>query len=490
MSNLVGMPVTTQKGLRWKKDRSSGVMPEWTTDPSIEDITTLVRRELDIPISDPCVVQVLTQNNFNKDYIVTCGSGREYILRLTVPVDPGSKTMSEVATIKYLRHDTEVPVPQVICHQASTDNELGLEWILRERMPGRKLGDEWNGMDYLKKEHLVRKMASIHAQLFQQRFDQLGNLYPANELPHLCTPGLDDIALLTLEASILSQHVGLGKIVSAPFFWGAHIDHNVPRGPYKRSQDWLAAQLQLSLLDLDDESKLETSDEIKRSIYQNIIDSYPGEPDEAATTIWKKQIDRMDTAPHLQYAREKVEEGKQRAQRLLDLMPKIFPEKEDDEEEFVLHHHSLHASNILVDSNSSLTGISDWECAHTAPLWLACQLPSFLELTDSTAAVFAYLNIEYANEEYKTQIKLRQFFLEEMQRICPEWVEVHKASQLKVGFEQCVQHFGKAGDGKWIDRWIGEVEEKGSAPLLKEIIRAEWVRDYVHGGYPFGSGLF
>jgi len=171
-------------------------------------------------------------------------------------------------------------------------------------------------------------------------------------------------------------------------------------------------------------------------------------------------------------------------------MPKVFPEEEDDEEVFVLHHQDLHAANILVDSNGELTGIFDWECAHTAPLWLACQLPQFLELTDSTAALFAYLNIEYGNEEYKTQVKLRQFFLKEMQRICPEWVEVHKASQMKVGVEQCVQHFGKAGDGKYIDMWIDEVEKEGSAPLLKEIIRAEWVRDYVHNVYPFGSRLF
>ncbi|KAI4625309.1 uncharacterized protein J4E87_005156 [Alternaria ethzedia] len=291
---------------------------------------------------------------------------------------------------------------------------------------------------------------------------------------------LNNIALLTLEASILSTKVGLGKIVSVPFFWGAHIDHNIPRGPYKRSQDWLAAQLQLSLLDLDDESKLETFDETKRSIYQNIIDSYLGEPDEAATTIWKKQIDRINTDPRLQYARGKVEEGKQRAQRLLDLIPKVFPEQAE-EEVFVLHHHSLHLSKILVSSTGALTSIPNWECTHTAPLWLACQLPSFLDLTDSTAAVFAYLNIEYVNEEYKTQVKLRQFFLEEMQRICPEWVEVHKAGQLKVGFEQCVQHFGKAGDGKYIDRWIDGVEREGSAMLLKEIVRAGWVGDYVCG---------
>ena len=160
-------------------------------------------------------------------------------------------------------------------------------------------------------------------------------------------------------------------------------------------------------------------------------------------------------------------------------MPKIFPE-EKDEEVFVLHYQDLHAANIFVDSNGSLTCIFDWECTHTAPLWLACQLPSFLDLTDSTAAVFAYLNIEYVNEEYKTQVKLRQIFLEEMQRICPEWVDVHEASQLKVGFEQCVEHFGKAGDGKYIDWWIDEVEKEWSATLLKEIVRAEWVWDYCH----------
>jgi len=53
-----------------------------------------------------------------------------------------------------------------------------------------------------------------------------------------------------------------------------------------------------------------------------------------------------------------------------------------------------------------------------------------------------------------------------------------------------VQNFGKAGDGKYIDWWIDEVEEKGSVPLLKEIMRTEWDRDYVHGAYPFGSRLF
>ncbi|KAH6860900.1 kinase-like domain-containing protein [Alternaria rosae] len=444
------MPVTIQKGLRWKKDRNLGVAPEWTTEPSIEDVTTLVRRELKIPTPDLCVVQFLTQNKFNKAYTVTCGSSQEYVLRLTVPVDPRSKTMSEVATIKYIRHHTEIPVPQVFCHQASTANEVGLEWILMARMPGRRLCDEWKGMDYLKKEQLVRKLVSVHAQLFQQRFNRLGNLYPANELSQLSTSDMDNITFLGPDASIRSTQLALGKIVSAPFFWGKHIDHNVPRGPYKHSRDWLSAQLQLNLLDLNDESNRETSDEIKRS----------------------------------------DDKAKNRAQRLLDLLPKNFPEEEEEEEVFVLHHHNLHAASMLVDENGELTGISDWECAHTAPLWLACQSPKILELSGSTASVSNPNPIqreiaEERNAEYDTKVKLRQVFLEEMQSVCPEWVEVHQSNQLKVGFEQVVQHFGAAGDGKYIDRWIDEVEKNGTAPLLREIIRTTWFEEYFRNGYPF-----
>lgn len=68
------------------------------------------------------------------------------------------------------------------------------------RMPGRRLRDEWKGMDYLKKEQLVRKLVCVYAQLFQQRFNRLGNLYPANELPQLSTSDMDNITFLGPDA--------------------------------------------------------------------------------------------------------------------------------------------------------------------------------------------------------------------------------------------------------------------------------------------------
>jgi hypothetical protein len=102
-------------------------------------------------------------------------------MRLTLPVDLPSKTMSEVATIEYTRYYTH-PAQQVFCHQAVSANELELEWILIDYVPSRRLHREWKGMSYEKNVELVRKMVPYHAQHFQKRFNRLHNLYPADEL--------------------------------------------------------------------------------------------------------------------------------------------------------------------------------------------------------------------------------------------------------------------------------------------------------------------
>ena len=81
--------------------------------------------------------------------------------------------MSEVATIEYIRHHTDIPVPEVIRHQATDANKLGFKGMM-SRVPGRKLRDQWSSTSWLKKELLVRKIVSYHAQLFQKRFKRIG----------------------------------------------------------------------------------------------------------------------------------------------------------------------------------------------------------------------------------------------------------------------------------------------------------------------------
>ena len=56
-------------------------------------------------------------------------------------------------------------------------------------------------------------------------------------------------------------------------------------------------------------------------------------------------------------------------QQLREILPSLFS-KDMQTEEFVLHHHDLNRSNILVDRTTlEITGIVDWECITTVPAW-------------------------------------------------------------------------------------------------------------------------
>lgn len=77
-------------------------------------IEKVVRREFSLPYEEPCEVEFLVEGAFNKVYLARCALAKEYIVRVTSPVQPRFKTMSEDATIKYIRYHTNIPAPTVL----------------------------------------------------------------------------------------------------------------------------------------------------------------------------------------------------------------------------------------------------------------------------------------------------------------------------------------------------------------------------------------
>ena len=56
-------------------------------------------------------------------------------------------------------------------------------------------------------------------------------------------------------------------------------------------------------------------------------------------------------------------------QQLQEILPSIFSQ-DMQTEEFVLCHHDLNRSNVMVDHTTlEITGIIDWECINTVPAW-------------------------------------------------------------------------------------------------------------------------
>jgi aminoglycoside phosphotransferase len=222
----------SQPGLVWEKRLLSDA-PTWSIEPSIDVIEKLARRYLDCD----CNVAFFSQGAFNKLYSVD--SSREaFVFRVTLPVAPKTKTLSEVATMSFVRETTSIPVPRILAYNTDLDNELGFEWILMERINGRPLQECWHELSWLKKGLLVQQVAEFVSELSHLEMFGIGSIYdhhPDNELKET-TPAVERV---------------VGEAVVPLFFVRDHIQLDVHRGPYQSSAEYVTAHTQFLLHDIN-----------------------------------------------------------------------------------------------------------------------------------------------------------------------------------------------------------------------------------------------
>jgi hypothetical protein len=284
----------------------------------------------------------------------------------------------------------------------------------------------------------------------------------------------------------------MSEVVSIPFFYNDHWSLDVQRGPYKHSRDWLAAQLEFALHDAENTSDWEDSDD-EDDANDDKSPSLPSTSQDDSDSDWEDTDSEItesdssisndndpttssDTVTKDEPDSESREAIKARIHRLQALIPTIFPAS--DKETYVLYHQDLSSNNILVSSTHALTGIIDWECVHTVPLYLACQIPKFL--LGRARSSPPHFESEFENEWYEKgyyddieeyeKTQLREFFLEEMARVCPEWVECYEESGLKADFEFAVCVVTQMGCGEDIDEWIKAVEDGEEPCDLREAL--------------------
>ncbi len=209
-------------GLKWVRDLW-GSEPRWSVHLDREAIKQTVQST--IPLPGLWTDKFLAQGTFNKLYIVRAG-GEEVMIRVTLPVDPKWKTLSEVATLMWVRKMTHLPVPRVLAYGADRTNPIGFEYIIMNKMRGRPLADMWRKMGFEAKVALARELASFCAETFQQQTKRIRSLLP--------TSG-DDM-----------ERLKIGLIVSASFIWEDHIHQDVSRGPFSSSKAWLSARLTMA----------------------------------------------------------------------------------------------------------------------------------------------------------------------------------------------------------------------------------------------------
>lgn len=391
------MPRPSQDGLEWKQTLFD-LVPQWTRDVSLTAIESVCRQQLNIPPKDPCTIAFHASGLFNKLYAVKC-TGRPLIMRVSLPVYPRHKTRAEVATLRWVRENTEVPVPEVFCFDDSNDNAIGYEWILMELMEGTPAHRRWRTMSMEQKVALTKRIAT-----FQVELSGLGK--PESLFRSIGTLDLREVGQGDDVED--SEKVVPGMLVSHQFFMGDHLHYDIPRGPFRSSHDWLTAELNVIIL------------------HQMAVLEKTEDEDE----------------------KEDAEEILLAARKLLSLVPKVFPPT-DESEATGLYHHDLHLNNILVNEEGEITAVLDWECVSALPLWMSTIVPKFLDEPDreeeprrdayadetpeeSAAAAGKREDPDYLDNEGKTELyfehrmeyeatQLRKVYEARLRELWPEW---------------------------------------------------------------------
>lgn len=417
--------MVAQVGLEWVLT-ICGSEPRWTVEPSVETVAKLAHHHLGLSETDlaKTTISYRGQGALNKLYTILCPRG-SFMMRVSLPVDPRFKTLSETATVELVRSSTSIPVPQIIAFDASSDNELGFEWVLMEQMPGNPLEEVWGSMSWTAKSVLVEQVADITAQLFRLKFSHIGNVFRSHDLLGTSSESHD---------ALLPMGLVVDRIVSMPFFWDTHITQDVPRGPFPSSTEWLAARLAFVINDCNCALQGQT------------------DPDDI----------------------EDIQDTSDLAKRLLQYLPRFYPPSSDGEEKYALHHDGISRQNILVGGTGNLTALVNWECVSVVPLWKVCRIPSFLDGPErhEKPRPELYLN-GMENTLYTEHVQefelccLRRTFLNRMEAVEPLWVQEHQTSVVKADFGLAVELCDSESSLKLV-KWLDSVDAGGQYHSLRE----------------------
>ncbi|TDL19884.1 kinase-like protein [Rickenella mellea] len=132
-------------------------------------------------------IQKIYQGGFNQIFALSSDDDNavDVIARVNMPFGGGfepplierqDRVLSEVATLKWLKKNTSIPVPQVFAFDANPENDVGGAYMIQERIMGRPLTEVWSKSCLVSRMEIIKQLAHFQAQLFNTSFSQIGSL--------------------------------------------------------------------------------------------------------------------------------------------------------------------------------------------------------------------------------------------------------------------------------------------------------------------------
>ncbi|OJJ43564.1 hypothetical protein ASPZODRAFT_2114104 [Penicilliopsis zonata CBS 506.65] len=172
----------------------------------------------------------LSEGGFNRVFLATMEDGFRAIVKIPYRIS-GPKTYataSEVATLTFLR-SKGFPVPEVYGWSSTTENPVGVEYIIMEHASGVGADTRWFDTTKYQKKALVTGIVDLEKKLFNIPFASIGSLYFKKDLPRewqgqVYQPGTPD-------EHRDSETYCIGPIADYMFWYGQRAKLGLERGP-------------------------------------------------------------------------------------------------------------------------------------------------------------------------------------------------------------------------------------------------------------------
>ena len=359
---------------------------------------------------DNVTLEFVAEGASNKVFRVRA-PGQHAIIKLPDPfLSPGLVTASEAATMRYLREELGLPVPEVLDWSCTADNEIGSEYILMAEAEGQSLRRLWDGYDVEERISVVDQLVTIQQRLVEggARVKGYGSLYLTEDAISL---GLRHQELANEGQKRTGYSLGpLAQIRQAKAFEGSS-------GPCKFLDTLYFSKPDISFSGQSPQEQMTgicdiAIEKVKNGTYSASVFSSP----RLYPTIPSGDTSIEASLTLLEQYRNAIPQ----------LVSQFLDNNPDPIARAALWHPDLHLGNMCVARNGRISSVIDWQSVAVQPLVYNTQLPSFLWIRDGIPVYDLPENLQLLDMRERTKVMeryhqttLRDYYLAKIQRDIP-----------------------------------------------------------------------
>ncbi|KAL1850970.1 hypothetical protein VTK73DRAFT_9588 [Phialemonium thermophilum] len=273
----------------------------------------------------------------------------------TMADETASKLLvSEVATLRYLRTQCAVPVPEVYSFSGTSDNDIGAPYILMSKAAGRPLSDyDWLDMR--------GRWPGFSSPVSCLPLAEHGRDKIMRQLGLIMSRLLNANAHFGKIGSLVAEHDGsysVGECLSPALVWQTRDAlEDVRRGPFETESAYFDSLVSVFITHA---KEFWLVPHCFFAPHPSALDYASRESYHAATKRWHVFCEYAQLDGSVENRLAYCVAG--------HLARQMIPSFASSRRDFVLSHPDLHAGNVFVDDDFNVTYIIDWGSAYAGPV--------------------------------------------------------------------------------------------------------------------------